>query len=224
MNNENPTRNKLSKVNMLSLGLLILGIGFISWALFHILLQSVHSAPLEHTPSTFKQSFQQNEETEEINTLPVQSSKPPVVLNQDEILYPVRPEEGDTLGTLTIPALDQELPIIHGVGEDELEKGIGHFAQSVLPGENNNSVLSGHRDTVFRDLGKLQIGDQLIVQTSAGTFTYEIINTQIVDKDDKTIITPMDHAVLTVTTCYPFSYVGAAPDRYILSADLIQSE
>lgn len=220
MNNKNSTRTKLSKVNKLSLGLLILGIGFISWALFHIVLQSVQTAPIEYEPSTFIPTVQQND----INTIPEQSNKPSIVINEDEILYPIRPEEGDNIGTLTIPTLDQVLPIIHGVGEDELEKGIGHFAQSVLPGENNNSVLSGHRDTVFRDLGKLEIGDQLIVQTTAGIFTYVINNTQIVDKDDKTIITPKDHAVLTVTTCYPFGYVGSAPDRYILSADFVQRE
>jgi sortase A len=68
----------------------------------------------------------------------------------------------------------------------------------VLPGENDNFVLSGHRDTVFRKLGQLQIKNQLIVQTSAGIFTYEIKKTEILDKDDKTIISPADHAVLTV--------------------------
>jgi sortase A len=224
MNNAKLTKRKISKVSMLSLGLLILGIGFISWSLFHILLQSVPSSPTEIISPKIELASQQNASIDEIITVPEQFSTASMVINKDEILYPVRPEEGDTIGTLTIPALDQELPIIHGAGEDELDKGIGHFAQSVLPGENNNSVLSGHRDTVFRDLGELQIGDQLIVHTSAGTFTYEINNTQIVDKDDKTIITPTDHAVLTVTTCYPFVYVGAAPDRYILSADLVQRE
>jgi len=73
-------------------------------------------------------------------------------------------------------------------------------------------------------LGKLKIGDQLIVQTSAGTYTYEIKGIRIVHKDDKTVIVPADHAILTVTTCYPFSYIGNAPDRYILIADLVISE
>ena len=59
------------------------------------------------------------------------------------------------------------------------------------------------------------------VETSAGTFTYEIKRVRIVDKDDKTVIVPTDHAVLTVTTCYPFDYIGNAPDRYILVADLV---
>jgi sortase A len=138
-------------------------------------------------------------------------------------LYPIYPIAGDTIGSMSIPALDLNLPIIQGTGADDLEKGIGHFVQSVLPGEKDNCVLSGHRDTVFTRLGELKAGDQMIVQTSAGTFTYEISGTRIVDKDDKTVIVPTDHAVLTVTTCYPFIFIGHAPDRYIVSADLVAS-
>ncbi len=149
-------------------------------------------------------------------------SDPSLVLAApDKPLYPVYPAEGDNIGSLTIPALKQKLPIIEGTGAEELKKGVGHFSQSVLPGEQDNCVLSGHRDTVFANLGKLNIGDQLIVQTSAGTYTYEIKRVRIVDKDDKTVIVPADHAILTLTTCYPFQYIGNAPDRYILIADLV---
>ncbi|HEY0827163.1 MAG TPA: class D sortase [Bacilli bacterium] len=148
------------------------------------------------------------------------SKLPKVLSTAGEVLYPTRPSEGDSIGNLIIPALNQKMVIIHGADEEELEKGVGHFAQSVLPGENNNAVLSGHRDTVFRQLGKLKLGDKLVTVTSAGRFTYEIIKGQIVDKDDKTIIVPTDQAVLTVTTCYPFWYVGNAPKRYILTAVL----
>jgi sortase A len=70
----------------------------------------------------------------------------------------------------------------------------------------------------------LKVKDQLIVETTAGTFTYEIKKIKIVDRNDKTIITPTNHSVLTVTTCYPFDFIGSAPDRYILIADLITSE
>jgi len=143
-------------------------------------------------------------------------------VESDKILYPVYPAEGDNIGILTIPVLNQQLPIFQGTGVKELEKGVGHFNQSVLPGEEDNCVFSGHRDTVFSEIGNLKIGDPLIVQTSAGTFTYEMKGTRIVHKDDKTVIVPTDHAVLTMTTCYPFDYVGSAPDRYIISADLVK--
>jgi sortase A len=186
---------------------MVLGIGCIAGALINIWEQS-HYAPLKY-PAVG------------VNV----KSEPSLVLPApDKPLYPVYPAEGDNIGSLTIPALKQTLPIIEGTGADDLKRGVGHFTQSVLPGEKDNCVLSGHRDTVFSELGKLKIGDQLIVQTSAGTYTYEIKRVRIVHKDDKTVIVPADHAILTLTTCYPFQYVGSAPDRYILIADSVISK
>ncbi|WP_332698810.1 class D sortase [Halalkalibacter lacteus] len=134
--------------------------------------------------------------------------------------YPLHPEIGDLMGELYIPKLDATLPIYHGTNEDELEKGVGHFAGSVLPGENDNAVLSGHRDTVFRQLGDVGENDLLIVTTAAGEFTYKVKRVRIVDEDDRTVIVPKPKATLTVSTCYPFNFVGAAPERYVLVAEL----
>jgi len=145
-------------------------------------------------------------------------------INTDKSLYPVYPVEGDNIGSLTIPDLNIKLPIIQGTNEKELSKGVGHFIQSVLPGEKDNCVISGHRETSFRQIGNLKIGDKLIVETSAGIFTYAVTGTRIVDQDDKTVIVPTDHAVLTMTTCYPFNYIGDAPERYIVSADIIENK
>ncbi|KZE37873.1 sortase [Bhargavaea cecembensis] len=140
------------------------------------------------------------------------------------ILYPERPNKGENIGELIIPKLEAKLPIYHGTAEEELAKGVGHFDGSVLPGENDNSVLSGHRDTVFRKLGEVGIGDLLVVQTSAGEFTYKVKKVRIVDKDDRTVIVPKPKAVLTVSTCYPFDFIGASPERYVLIADLVSSK
>lgn len=139
-----------------------------------------------------------------------------------EQLYSKEPSEGEEIGELYIPKLNSRLPIYHGTNEDELEKGVGHFAGSVLPGEADNSVLSGHRDTVFRRLGEVGVNDELIVTTSAGKFTYKVRKTRIVDADDRTVIVPKPRATLTVSTCYPFHYIGAAPERFVLEAYLIE--
>ncbi|GAM14755.1 class D sortase [Mesobacillus selenatarsenatis] len=138
-------------------------------------------------------------------------------------LYTERPQKGEMIGNLSIPKLSADLPIYHGTDEDELEKGVGHFAGSVLPGEKDNSVLSGHRDTVFRKLGEVGKGDLLVVSTGAGEFTYKVRKVRIVDADDRTVIVPKPRATLTVTTCYPFDFIGDAPERYILVADLIEA-
>ncbi|MBY6037102.1 class D sortase [Fictibacillus nanhaiensis] len=139
-------------------------------------------------------------------------------------LYKIRPNVGEKMGELFIPKLNAKLPIYHGTDEDELEKGVGHFAGSVLPGEKDNSVLSGHRDTVFRKLGEVKKGDLLVVSTIAGEFTYKVKQVRIVDKDDRTVIVPKPRPILTVSTCYPFNFLGSAPERYVLVAFLVDKE
>lgn len=129
------------------------------------------------------------------------------------------PANGETVGLLNIPKLESELPIIEGTHEDELAQGVGHYGGTAYPMQSDQIVLSGHRDTVFRRMGELELGDIMIVELPYGEFSYEIVETKIVDADDRTIIVPTSpDEVLTVTTCYPFSYIGNAPDRYIITA------
>lgn len=129
------------------------------------------------------------------------------------------PEMGDAVGILEIPTLEAKLPIVEGTDPDDLEKGVGHYLGSAYPEQNDQIVLSGHRDTVFRSLGDVKVGDTFTVKLPYGDFEYEMVNSKIVDADDTTIIksTAPDEE-LVITTCYPFSYVGNAPERYIIYA------
>lgn len=131
-------------------------------------------------------------------------------------------EAGTKIGSLIIPSLNYELPIYEGTSKNELEKGVGRVITSALPGEIDNCVLSGHRDTVFTKLGDLVIGDQIIVNSDLGFYVYEVTETRIVEADDQTVIVPTDKATLTLTTCYPFVYLGFAPQRYIVSAEIVK--
>lgn len=129
------------------------------------------------------------------------------------------PKTGESVGLLHIPKLKADLPIVEGTDEDDLEKGVGHYKGTAYPLQKDQIVLSGHRDTVFRRMGELDIGDILTLKLPYGDFSYKITETKIVDADDRTIIVPTaPEEVLTVTTCYPFSYIGSAPDRYIITA------
>jgi sortase A len=128
-------------------------------------------------------------------------------------------KKGDSIGILYIPRLDREIPIIEGTHEDELAKGVGHFSSTALPGQNDQILLSGHRDTVFRQFGELEHGDEIHVKMKNGTFVYTIYETDIVDANDRTVIrSTAPDEILTLSTCYPFSFVGSAPDRYIIYA------
>jgi sortase A len=128
---------------------------------------------------------------------------------------------GDYLGTISIPAIKSVNPIYEGTGVSELKKGVGHFVGSVLPGVIDNSVLAGHRDSVFAKLTKLKIGDLIVISDLTGKFTYKVSKFRIVMANDRTVIVPTKTAVLTLTTCYPFDFSGSAPQRFIVSADLI---
>jgi sortase A len=129
------------------------------------------------------------------------------------------PEMGETVGLLAIPKINAELAIIEGTDPVDLEKGVGHYKGAYYPGDQGQTVLSGHRDTVFRKLGELEIGDSLKLEMPYGSYTYEIIDTKIVKSDDTSIITLQhNEEELILTTCYPFSYIGNAPKRYIIYA------
>jgi sortase A len=134
------------------------------------------------------------------------------------------PQTGDTVGLLDIPKIDAELAIVEGTDPDDLEKGVGHYKGSFYPSDQGQIVLSGHRDTVFRQLGELKIGDSLKMQMPYGNFNYEITHTKIVNSNDTSIITlQKQKEELILTTCYPFRYVGNAPKRYIIYAKLTGS-
>lgn len=136
-------------------------------------------------------------------------------LTVDDIQF----EVGDVIGNLYIPKLDRELPIIEGTDPEELEKGVGHLRESALPTQNDQILLSGHRDTVFRNFDQLELGDTFVIKLPYGTFEYEIYDTEIVSADDTTVIrSTAPDEILTVTTCYPFYYIGNAPERFVFYA------
>lgn len=130
-------------------------------------------------------------------------------------------QNGQTIGILEIPLIEKELPIVEGTDEDTLRYGVGHYTGTVYPGQNDQILLSGHRETVFTGLDKLKTGDPIIVKMQHGTFTYTIVDTEIVDANDKTVIrSTAPEEMLTLSTCYPFRYIGNAPKRYIVYAKL----
>ena len=122
--------------------------------------------------------------------------------------YTKAPKVGKKIGTLRLKELNKSMPIIEGSDKKSLKLGAGHYVNSVLPGVKDNSVIAGHRETVFKNLGKLKVGHHVIAKTSAGTFTYKVTGTRIVDDEDRTVIVPTTEATLTLITCYPFEAYG----------------
>ncbi|MDM5157365.1 sortase [Bacillus sp. DX1.1] len=127
-------------------------------------------------------------------------------------LWSKRPDPGDKIGELKFPSLDYDVPVVQGTQPKELKSGVGHFAGSLLPGQGGNVVLNGHRNTSFHKLEGVKKGDSIKFSTPYGEFVYEITDLKITGANDNTIIVPTDYETLTLTTCYPFEYIGDAPD------------
>ena len=119
---------------------------------------------------------------------------------------------------LEIPTIALTTLVVDGVDAKTLRRAVGRIPASSLPGEAGDVALAGHRDTDFRDLGKLERGDPLILRTAYGEFHYEVESIRIVAPIRVDVLAPTDHPTLTLVTCYPFHFVGPAPLRYVVRA------
>ncbi|TAA72879.1 class D sortase [Planococcus salinarum] len=133
---------------------------------------------------------------------------------------------GDKVGTLNIPRIGTQYEVYWGTGEDTLKQGVGMYDSqwTVTPDHPGHVVLSGHRETVFSQLGSLKEGDHLYASYDGNIYDYQIRDMWITDAEDRTVIVDKNKPTLTLTTCYPFDFVGSAPDRYIVQAELVSVE
>ena len=95
---------------------------------------------------------------------------------------------------------------------------VGHLPDTPPPWETGNSAVAAHRDGLFRPLKDIRVGDRLTMQTARGDFEYEVRDTKIVEPSDLSVLRPLDADALTLITCYPFNYIGSAPQRFIVHA------
>jgi len=127
-------------------------------------------------------------------------------------------KEGDVLGRIEIPRIALSVVVLQGTTSKTLRLGVGHIDGTALPGESGNIGIAGHRDTFFRGLKNLHRDDKILLQTAAGISKYNVDWIQITVPRDGGIVAPTTGPSLTLVTCYPFHYVGAAPERYVVHA------
>jgi sortase A len=124
------------------------------------------------------------------------------------------------VGRVTIPRLQLSAIVREGTSSKTLSLAAGHIPGTALPGASGNVGIAGHRDTLFRGLKDIRDGDTIDVETLDGTFQYKVESTKIVSPKDVYVLNPGLNPELTLVTCYPFYYVGSAPDRFIVKARL----
>jgi sortase A len=134
------------------------------------------------------------------------------------------PAPGTWIARLEVPAVKLTTTVLEGTGDGTLRRGSGHIEDTPFPGRTGNVGIAGHRDTVFRPLRHIRLGDTLNLTTADRVYYYKISKTLIVGPDDVYVLDPTEHPTLTLVTCYPFEFVGHAPRRFIVQATLVADE
>jgi sortase A len=126
--------------------------------------------------------------------------------------------EGDVVGKLEVPGIGISVMVLQGIANDTLIVGAGHVPGTPLPGADGNVAIAAHRDTVFRKLEGIMVGDSIQFVSVRGTYEYVVDSTETVDPEDTQVMESRARPELTLITCYPFYFVGAAPKRFIVHA------
>jgi sortase A len=126
-------------------------------------------------------------------------------------------EEG-IIGELEIPRLGLKVAVVQGDSNRILRRAVGHLPNTALPGEMGNVALAGHRDTFFRPLRNIGPGDAITLKTYDGDFEYRVESVEVVSPGNLGVLKPTGGRTLTLITCFPFHYIGAAPSRFIVRA------
>jgi sortase A len=126
--------------------------------------------------------------------------------------------EGDVIGEIQVPRLGLNAIVVQGDSPANLRRAVGHISNSALPGEWGNVALAGHRDTFFRPLHDIRLGDEIRFKTPERSFEYLVESIEVVAPNDIQVLEPSTGHDLTFITCFPFHFVGAAPKRFIVRA------
>ncbi len=151
---------------------------------------------------------------------------------QERAFFPVSPEmkrdpatiagaDPLVLGRIEIPRIGVTAIVREGDDNTTLAIAVGHISGTARPGERGNMALAGHRDSFFRALRDIRRQDTIRIVTPERSYEYAVDSTEVVGPQDTRVLDPTSDTVLTLVTCYPFKYVGHAPNRFIVRASLV---
>jgi sortase A len=126
---------------------------------------------------------------------------------------------GGLVGMLDVPRLQMTTPVVEGDDDHTLKRAVGHLPDTPMPWESGNSAMAGHRDGLFRPLKDVKVGDEIRFRTTRDEYVYRVTKTSIVQPDDVSVLESKQGTSLTLITCYPFYYVGSAPQRFVIHAE-----
>ncbi len=129
--------------------------------------------------------------------------------------------KGDLIGLIKISRLGVSVIVIEGTSATTLRRAAGHISGTALPGQPGNVGIAGHRDSFFLPLQNIRTNDTITLTTLSGDYRYRVVSTRVVGPTDVAVLNRSANEILTLVTCYPFYFVGAAPDRFIVRAERI---
>ncbi len=132
-----------------------------------------------------------------------------------------RHEKPDVIGRLEIPQISLSVAVLASYDPDSLLRGVGHIEGTAMPGGLGTLGLAGHRDTFFRPLRGIAPKMEVRITDKTGVYHYVVDTTEVVTPDQVEVLSIRDRPEMTLITCYPFDYIGAAPKRFIVHAHLI---
>ncbi|MCA1009552.1 class D sortase [Halobacillus halophilus] len=143
----------------------------------------------------------------------------PVTMSKDIDKF----KKGENVGRVVIPSIEMGYTTFWGADPEVLKQGVGMYVSewTTTPDEKRHTVLSGHRETVFTELGDVKKDDSIFVEYNGKRYEYKVEKMWVTDADDRSVIVEKDEATLTLSTCYPLDFIGDAPDRYIIQSKLI---
>jgi sortase A len=128
------------------------------------------------------------------------------------------PDSSRAVGRLEIPRLGLSAVVSEGDDEHTLKVAVGHLPDTPFPWQDGNTALAGYRDTFFRPLRHIQVGNEIYLATRRGTFRYRVTRHTVVDPDELWVLDASPAAALNLLTCYPFDFISSAPRRFVVHA------
>ena len=159
-----------------------------------------------------------------LNTSNFQASQDKRLESLQQKSVTMRLQPGDPFGKISIPRIGLSAMIAEGIDDGTLRHAVGHFPESSTPEGAGTVALAGHRDTFFRGLGRVRLHDRIEIETAHGKYWYQVTRTAVVGPEHIELVEPSSGSDLTLVTCFPFHYVGAAPQRFIVQAQRLPSQ
>ena len=146
------------------------------------------------------------------------SPLPPAPSEADRAKAESAAPDGSPLGRIEIGTIGLSAMILEGTDGKTLRRAVGHIPGTALPGQQGNVAIAGHRDTFFGGLRNIQKDAEITLTTLDGSHRYHVDFTKVVEPEDIWVLDHSGESILTLVTCYPFFFVGPAPQRFIVRA------